>query len=77
MIKMKKQVTKSWRSSKNPKKQRKYIANAPLHIKKNFMAAHLSKDLQKKYLRRNISIRKDDRVKILREQFKKTTEKIN
>ena len=74
---MKKLWSKSWKSSKQPRKQRKYIANAPLHIKKNFMSTHLSKDLQKKYSRRNIPIRKGDRVKILRGQFKKTIGKID
>ena len=65
-----KEFSTSWKSSKKPRKQRKYLANAPLHIKKDFLSAHLSKELRKKYKTRNISIRKGDRVKIMRGQFR-------
>lgn len=41
------------------------------------MSTHLSKDLQKKYSKRSIPIRKGDRVKILRGQFKKTIGKVD
>ena len=73
---MKKKFSKSWKSSKKPSKQRKYRYNAPLHIKHKFMSAHLSKELMKKYSKRNIPIRKGDRVKIMRGQFKKKTGEI-
>ena len=56
--------------SKQPRKQRKYIYNAPLHIKRRFLHVLLSQELRKKLNRRNIRIRKGDKVKILRGDFK-------
>lgn len=73
---MKNKFSKHWKSSKQPRKQRKYIANAPLHIKHKFLASHLSKDLIKKYKKRSLSVRKGDIVKIVRGQFKKKMGKI-
>ena len=66
----------SWKSSKTPRKQRKYRLNAPIHIKQKFVHAHLSKDLRKKYGKRDIGLRKGDKVKIMRGQFKKHEGKI-
>lgn len=60
----------SWKSSKQPRKQRKYRAKAPLHIKQKLMGAHLSAELRKKHSKRAVSIRKDDKVKVMRGQFK-------
>ena len=65
-----KEFSTAWKSSKKPRKQRKYLANAPLHIKKDFLSAHLSKDLRKRFKMRNIAVRKGDRVKIVRGQFR-------
>lgn len=73
---MKKRFSTSWIASKQPRKQRKYIANAPKHLKYKFMSVHLSKELKNKYRRRNIEVRKDDVVKILRGKFKKKVGKI-
>ncbi len=73
---MKTEFSLSWKSSSQPRKQRKYRQNAPLHIKHKLMAGHLSADLRKKYGRRSVEVRKDDRVKIMRGQFKGTTGKI-
>lgn len=67
---MKKEWSKNWRESIQPRKQRKYRFNAPLHIARNFLAAHLSKDLRKKYGIRAVIARKGDKVKIMRGQFK-------
>lgn len=67
---MKKEFSKSWKSSKQPRKQRKYLANAPLHIKKKFASANLSKDLRKSHKRRSIPLRKGDVIKIMRGKFK-------
>lgn len=67
---MKKEFSKNWKSSKQPRKQRKYLANAPLHLKKNFVNANLSKDLRKKHDKRSLSIRKDDVVQVMRGKFK-------
>lgn len=71
-----KKFSKSWKSSKKPKKQRKYRYNAPQNIRHKMMSAPLSKDLRKKYGKRNIPIRKGDRVKIKTGQFKKIIGKI-
>ena len=74
---MKTKFSKSWKSSKQPRKQRKYLANAPLHIKKTFMASNLSKELRTKYKKRNLTVRKGDKVKVMRGQFKGKSGKIN
>ena len=66
----------TWKNSKKPRKQRKYRLTAPLHIKQKFVHSHLSKDLRKKYGRRNIGLRKGDKVKITRGQFRKHEGKV-
>ena len=73
---MKKDFSKSWIKSVQPRKQRKYIARAPLHIKRHLIRAHLNKELREKYGKRSISVRKGDKVKIMRGQFKGTIGKI-
>lgn len=62
-----------WLSSIQPRKQRKFRANAPLHIKGSFLSAKLSKDLQEKQKTRSVRVRSGDKVKILRGQFKGKT----
>lgn len=71
-----KKFSGTWKSSKNPGKQRKYRLNAPLHIKHKFSQSHLSKDLRKKYSKRSIGARKGDKVKIMHGKFKKHEGKI-
>jgi large subunit ribosomal protein L24 len=71
-----KTFSKNWKSSKQPRKQRKYRYNAPLHIKNKFMSVHLSKELRAKHHKRNITVRKEDTVKVLRGQFKGKTGKV-
>jgi len=73
---MKQKFSTSWKSSKQPRKQRKYRANAPLHILKKFLAANLSKELKKKYSRKSFVLRKGDTVRIMRGKFKNKTGKI-
>ena len=73
---MKKDFVKSWISSKQPRKQRKYRVNAPKHILHSFLGATLSKELRKKHGARNIPVRKGDTVKIMRGQFKGKTGKV-
>lgn len=73
---MKTKFSKTWKRSKQPRKQRKYRYNAPLHIKTKFMSAHLSKELRQKHKKRSFSVRKGDKVKVMRGQFKKKTGKI-
>ncbi|MBW6442482.1 50S ribosomal protein L24 [Patescibacteria group bacterium] len=67
---MKKKFSTSWKSSKQPRKQRKYKANAPLHLKRKFISSNLSKDLRKKYGKRALPLRKGDLVKLMRGKFK-------
>lgn len=66
----KKTFSKSWKSSAQPRRQRKYRYNAPLHIKQKFMHVHLSPELRKKHHLRNIQVRKGDKVKVMRGGFK-------
>lgn len=73
---MKKQFSKHWLASKQPRKQRKYRANAPLHIRHKLMSANLKKELRKKYRRRSFPLRKGDIIKVMRGEFKKRTGKI-
>ena len=73
---MKKKFSKSWSGSKQVRKQRKYRFNAPLHISHRLMSASLSKELRKKYQRRNFPLRKGDSVKVMRGSFKKKEGKI-
>nr|AJS13349.1 50S ribosomal protein L24, large subunit ribosomal protein L24 [uncultured archaeon] len=73
---MKNKFSTHWNASSQPRKQRKYRANAPLHIKRKLLSVNLSKELRKKHKRRNIPARKGDNVKIMRGKFKKKTGKI-
>jgi len=73
---MKSKFSTTWKSSKQPRKQRKYIANAPLHIKRKMLSANLSKPLREKHKTRNIEVRKGDKVKIMRGKFKKKQGKV-
>ena len=71
-----KEFSAEWKSSRNPGKQRKYRSKAPLHVKQKFVHSHLSKDLRKKHRRRNISLRKGDKVKITTGKFRKHEGKV-
>ena len=73
---MKTKFSSMWKKSKQSRKQRKYRYNAPLHIKTKFMAAHLSKELKQKHNKRSFSVRKGDKVQVMRGQFKKKIGKI-
>jgi len=73
---MKQKFSKHWKSSKQPRKQRKYLANAPLNMKRKFVSVSLSKELRKKYGKRNIPVRKGDVVKIMKGKFKKKQGKV-
>jgi large subunit ribosomal protein L24 len=73
---MKNKFSKKWIESKQPRKKRKYLANAPLHLKKKMLSVHLSKELREKFKTRNVVVRKGDHVKVLRGKFKGKTGKI-
>jgi len=70
IVKHAKKWSKSWRASKNPSKQRKYIYNAPLHVKRKMLKVALSKDLKKKFNKNAVVVRTGDKVKIMRGDFK-------
>ncbi len=74
---MRQKFSTKWKASKQPRKQRKYLANAPLHLKRKMFAAILNKELRKKYEMKNIEVRKGDEVMILKGTFKKKTGKIS
>jgi len=73
---MKIKFNKKWKASKQPRKQRKYRANAPSHIKHKFLSATLSKELRQKYKTRNLELRKGDEVIIMRGKSRKKQGKI-
>ncbi len=73
---MKSKFSSHWQSSKLPRKQRKYLANAPLHTKHKFLSASLSKELRKQHGKRNIPLRKGDEVLVMRGSFKKKKAKV-
>ena len=75
-IKMKKEFSTAWKASKQPRKQRKYRAKAPLHIKRKLLKVNLTKDLRAKHSLRNIVVRKGDLVKVLRGKFAKKQGKV-
>lgn len=74
---MKQEFSTSWVSSNQPRKQRKYIANAPLHIRHKFLSANLSKELRKKHGKRNLPLRKGDEVLVMRGSSRKKKAKIS
>jgi large subunit ribosomal protein L24 len=70
---MKTKFSKTWISSIQPRKQRKYRYNAPLDIKRTFLSINLSKELRTKYGIRNIKPRTGDKVKVTRGTYKSKT----
>ncbi len=71
-----KKYSSNWKRSIKPKKQRKYLANAPLHIRRTIMSVNLSKPLRKELKKRSIPVVKGDKVKILRGDYKAKEAKI-
>lgn len=67
---MKQEFKKTWNSSVQPRKQRKYRANAPKHIKGKFLSAPLAKDLQKEHKTRSLRIKQGDEIEVLRGSHK-------
>lgn len=64
---------RSWKASKQPRKQRAYVRNALLHVRSGFIASHLSRELRQKHGRRSARLRVGDKVKVLRGSFKNKT----
>lgn len=67
---MKQEWSAQWKASIQPRKQRKYRHAAPLHVKRKFFHVHLAKELRKKLGKRQLPLRKEDKVKILVGDFK-------
>ena len=67
---LKQAFTASWKKSTQPRKQRKYLALAPLHHQQKLLHTHLSAELKKKYRRRAAPLRKGDKVKVARGEFR-------
>ena len=56
--------------SKQPRKQRKALYNAPAHARGKHLTASLSKDLRAKVGKRSLPIRTGDKVSVVRGDFK-------
>ncbi len=59
--------------SKKSRKKRKFLYDAPLHKRRKMIASTLSDELRAKYKRRNLPVRKGDKVKIMRGEHKGKT----
>ena len=56
--------------SKQPRKQRKALYNAPAHARGKHLSASLSKDLRAKVGKRSLPVRTGDKVRVVRGDFK-------
>lgn len=56
--------------SKQPRKQRKFIHKAPLHVRHKLMSVTLSEELREQYGRRSLPVRSGDTVRVMRGDFK-------
>jgi len=56
--------------SRQPRKQRKAYFNAPLHARQKLLSAPLSPELREKYGVKRLPVRKGDKVRIMRGDFK-------
>lgn len=74
---MKKKFSVRWKSSKQPRKQRKYRYNAPMHVRQKFVAAHLSRELRKEFGKRSLGVRKGDEVVVLTGKHKDKKGKVS
>ena len=60
-----------------PRKQRKFLFTAPLHVRRKILSGHLSKELRERYKTRSFPVRKGDEVEIMRGKFKKRKGKVS
>ncbi len=63
-------------TSKQPRKKRKFLYTAPLHLAKKFLNAHLSRELRSQLKKRAMRVRKGDTVKVMQGKFKNLTGKV-
>ncbi|MBN1386755.1 50S ribosomal protein L24 [Candidatus Woesearchaeota archaeon] len=73
---MKNEYSKSWNRSKQPRKQRKFLYNAPQHVKSGMLGCHLSKELRGKHSRRAVRLIRGDRVRIMKGTHRKREGKV-
>ncbi|MDR2829719.1 MAG: 50S ribosomal protein L24 [Methanobrevibacter sp.] len=62
--------------SKQPRKQRKSLYNAPLHARRKRMSVNLSKELQEDYGRRSLPVKSGDKVQVVRGDFRNSEGKV-
>lgn len=74
---MKKNFSNAWKASSQTRKQRKYVFNAPLHVKHKFVNVSLAKDLKAEHSTRAVPVRVGDVVEIKAGQFKGTSGKVS
>jgi len=63
--------------SSHPRKQRKFLFTAPLHLRRKIVSAHLSKELRQKFKIRSFPLRKGDEVEVMRGKQKKQKGKVS
>ena len=74
---MKQSWSVKWKSSTQPRKQRKYRYNAPQHVRSRLMSGHLNKSLRSELKRRSVQLCKGDDVVVVKGQHKKKSGKIS
>jgi large subunit ribosomal protein L24 len=62
--------------SKQPRKQRKAVYNAPLHARRKYVNVNLSHDLREDFGKRSLAVKVGDTVKVVRGEFKDTEGKV-
>jgi len=62
--------------TKQPRKQRRLLYQAPHHVRHKLMSAHLSEELRKQYHFRSLPIRTGDVVTVMRGDHKGHTGKV-
>jgi len=67
---MRKKWSMFWNRSRQPRKQRKYRINAPLHKRQKLVSANLDKKLRERYKKRSLPLRTGDEVLVMRGRFK-------
>ena len=63
---MKTEWSSKWKSSVQPRKQRKFRLNAPLHIRRRFLSANVESSLRERFGKRSMVVRKGDEVMVTR-----------
>jgi large subunit ribosomal protein L24 len=77
---MKKEWSKKWSGSKQPRKQRKFRYNAPVNVRHKLVSVHLSKENRERFNKRSVPLRKGDEVKLVvgdKKGFKGNVERID